>query len=66
MENKETKEAIPAALNDGILESVTGGTVPTLHPDVLYAKFSDSEASTPAPTRDENGNLIYIIPTTTE
>ena len=66
MENKEMKKAIPATLSDGSLESVTGGTVPTMHPEVLYAKVSDPEASTPVPTQDKNGNLIYIIPTLTE
>ena len=67
MENRDTKKAIPEELNDGTLEAVTaGGTVPTVNPEVMYAKPSDPGIFTPIPSRDQEGNLIYIIPTTTE
>lgn len=67
MDNMKMNNTIPAEMNDDLLEAVAAGeSVPTMHPETLFAKFSDTESSASVPVRDKEDNLIYIIPTLME
>lgn len=67
MKNKKPEEKIPVELSDALLEAVAAGeSIPTMEPQILYAKFSDPASSAPIQTRDEDGNLIYVTPTCVE
>lgn len=67
MKNKKPEEKIPVELNDALLEAVAAGeSIPTMGPSILYAHSSGMSSSTLVPTRDEEGNLIYIAPSPVE
>lgn len=67
MKNKKPEEKVPVELNEALLETVAAGeSIPTADPSILYAHSSGMSSSILVPTRDEEGNLIYVAPTPVE